>query len=131
MNRHLDESRSWWARPRFANSAPTVQVDVIAGGVLGRADVPSGRSTGSHEAHELRDGGARFGGFGVRTAVANVKDRIAPHLIGHDAARSPGRCLRVRARHAQAYRPQLWLGISNRVPMAASGIYQVIARRGR
>lgn len=65
---------------------PTVQVDVVAGGVLGRADVPSGRSTGSHEAHELRDGGARFGGFGVRTAVANVNDRIAPHLIGHDAA---------------------------------------------
>jgi enolase len=65
---------------------PTVQVDVIAGGVLGRADVPSGRSTGSHEAHELRDGGARFGGFGVRTAVANVNDRIAPHLIGTDVA---------------------------------------------
>jgi len=67
---------------------PTVQVDVIAGGVLGRADVPSGRSTGSHEAHELRDGGARFGGFGVRTAVANVNDRVAPHLIGHDVATS-------------------------------------------
>src|SRR6476660_8875600 len=65
---------------------PTVQVDVVAGGVLGRADVPSGRSTGSHEAHELRDGGARFGGFGVRTAVANVNDRVAPHLIGHDVA---------------------------------------------
>ncbi len=65
---------------------PTVQVDVIAGGVLGRADVPSGRSTGSHEAHELRDGGTRFGGFGVRTAVANVNDRIAARLTGHDVA---------------------------------------------
>ena len=41
------------------------------------------------------------------------------------------RYLRVRARHAQAYRPQLWLGINNRGPMTASGIYQVIARRGR
>ena len=51
--------------------------------------------------------------------------------IGHDAARSLDRYLRVRARHAQAYRPQLWLGISNRGPMTASGIYQVIARRGR
>jgi enolase 1/2/3 len=66
---------------------PTVQVDVVlAGGVLGRADVPAGRSTGSHEATELRDGGTRFGGFGVRTAVANVNDRIAPALIGHPAA---------------------------------------------
>ena len=41
------------------------------------------------------------------------------------------RYLRVRARHAQAYRPHLWLGINNRGPMTASGIYQVIARRGR
>jgi len=51
--------------------------------------------------------------------------------IGYDAARSLDRYIRVRARHAQAYRPQLWLGISNRGPMTASGIYQVIARRGR
>jgi enolase 1/2/3 len=66
---------------------PTVQVDVVVGdGVLGRADVPSGRSTGSHEAHELRDGGSRFGGFGVRQAVANVNERIAPALIGRSAA---------------------------------------------
>jgi enolase len=66
---------------------PTVQVDVVVGrGVLGRADVPAGRSTGSYEAHELRDGGTRFGGFGVRRAVANVNDRIAPALVGHPAA---------------------------------------------
>jgi integrase len=51
--------------------------------------------------------------------------------ISHDAARSLDRYLRVRARHAQAYRPQLWLGVSNRGPMTASGIYQVIVRRGR
>jgi integrase/recombinase XerD len=51
--------------------------------------------------------------------------------IGYDAARGLDRYLRVRARHAQAYRPQLWLGINNRGPMTASGIYQVIARRGR
>ena len=58
---------------------PTVQVDVVVGdGVLGRADVPAGRSTGSHEAFELRDGGTRFGGYGVRQAVANVNDRIHP-----------------------------------------------------
>jgi len=66
---------------------PTVQVDVVVGdGVLGRADVPAGRSTGSHEAYELRDGGTRFGGYGVRQAVANVNDRIAPALIGRSAA---------------------------------------------
>ena len=51
--------------------------------------------------------------------------------ISFDAARSLDRYLRVRARHAQAYRPQLWLGAGNRGPMTASGIYQVIVRRGR
>ncbi len=51
--------------------------------------------------------------------------------ISFDAARSLNRYLRVRARHTQAYRPQLWLGVSNRGPMTASGIYQVIVRRGR
>ncbi|MGH3288657.1 MAG: tyrosine-type recombinase/integrase [Streptosporangiaceae bacterium] len=51
--------------------------------------------------------------------------------ISYGAARSLDRYLRVRARHAQAYRPQLWLGTGNRGPMTASGIYQVIVRRGR
>jgi len=51
--------------------------------------------------------------------------------IGHDAARAVDRYIRVRARHAQACRPHLWLGINNRGPMTASGIYQVIARRGQ
>ena len=51
--------------------------------------------------------------------------------ISYEAAHSLNRYLRVRARHAQAYRPQLWLGTGNRGPMTASGIYQVIARRGR
>ena len=62
---------------------PTVQVDLLLeGGVTGTADVPSGRSTGSNEAHELRDGGERFGGFGVRGAVANVDGEIADALVG-------------------------------------------------
>jgi enolase len=66
---------------------PTVQVDLeLTDGplapVLGRADVPSGRSTGEHEATEIRDGGTRFGGFGVRTAVAAVNDEIATALVG-------------------------------------------------
>ena len=67
---------------------PTVQVDVSVddGRILARADVPSGRSTGSNEAHELRDGGARFGGFGVLNAVANVNDVLAPALVGMSVA---------------------------------------------
>jgi len=51
--------------------------------------------------------------------------------IGHEAARALDRYLRIRARHAQAHRPQLWLGVNNRGPMTANGIYQMIARRGR
>jgi integrase/recombinase XerD len=51
--------------------------------------------------------------------------------IGYDAARSLDRYLRVRARHPLARRPELWLGASNRGPLTASGIYQVIVRRGR
>lgn len=57
--------------------------------------------------------------------------KIRTVKIGYDAARSLDRYIRVRARHAQAYRPQLWLGTGSRGPMTASGIYQVIARRGR
>ena len=56
------------------------------------------------------------------------KDRIVK--IGHQAARSLDRYLRARARHAQAWRPQLWLGINNREPLTAAGIYQMITRRG-
>jgi len=66
---------------------PTIEVDVkLASGALGRAAVPSGASTGEHEALELRDGEkGRYGGKGVQHAVANVKAAIAPVLIGHDA----------------------------------------------
>jgi len=51
--------------------------------------------------------------------------------IGHEAARALDRYLRVRSEHAQAWRPQLWLGVNNRGPMTANGIYQMISRRGR
>ena len=66
---------------------PTVEVDVILeSGIVGRAGVPSGASTGAHEAVELRDGDKqRFGGKGVRKAVANVNETIEPELIGEDA----------------------------------------------
>ncbi|PYJ21049.1 MAG: phosphopyruvate hydratase [Verrucomicrobia bacterium] len=66
---------------------PTIEVDVwLEGGALGRAAVPSGASTGEHGAWELRDGDkSRFGGKGVRKAVANVNNRIAPVLKDWDA----------------------------------------------
>ena len=65
---------------------PTVEAEVLlAGGAFGRAAVPSGASTGALEAVELRDGGARFGGKGVERAVTNVRDLIAPALVGLDA----------------------------------------------
>ena len=78
---------------------PTVEVDVkLASGAYGRAAVPSGASTGEHEAHELRDsdvtskslpkgvnGKTRYLGKGVLAAVGNVKNVIAPALVGFDA----------------------------------------------
>ncbi len=65
---------------------PTVEVDVaLEDGAQGRAAVPSGASTGKHEAVELRDGGARYGGKGVRKAVAAVNGEILDALSGMDA----------------------------------------------
>lgn len=66
---------------------PTVEVDVVLkGGAMGRAAVPSGASTGVHEAVELRDGDAgRYGGKGVRNAVGNVNGAIAAAIAGMDA----------------------------------------------
>jgi enolase len=65
---------------------PTVEVEVtLKSGVTGRATVPSGASTGVHEAVELRDGGKRFLGKGVRRAVAHVNEKIAPRLRGREA----------------------------------------------
>ena len=62
---------------------PTVEVDVTTeNGILGRAAVPSGASTGEHEAVELRDGGKDYMGKGVLTAVSNVNNIIAPELLG-------------------------------------------------
>ena len=65
---------------------PTVEVDVILeDGALGRAAVPSGASTGVHEAHERRDGGDRYAGKGVRDAVRAVNQEILDRLQGLDA----------------------------------------------
>ncbi len=65
---------------------PTVAAVVtLTSGATGTALVPSGASTGAHEAVELRDGGSRYAGKGVLKAVQNVNERIAPELIGYDA----------------------------------------------
>ena len=65
---------------------PTVEVDVVLkNGAMGRAIVPSGASTGEHEAIELRDGGKRFLGKGVERAVRNVNRTLAPRLRGKEA----------------------------------------------
>ena len=65
---------------------PTVEVEVtLKNGVVGRATVPSGASTGVHEAVELRDGGKRYLGKGVARAVSHVNDKIAPRLRGKEA----------------------------------------------
>jgi len=71
---------------------PTIEVDVVlAEGSIGRAAIPSGASTGVHEAVELRDGEKeRYGGKGVRKAVRNVTDEIGPAVVGLDAADQAG-----------------------------------------
>jgi enolase len=70
---------------------PTVEVDVVLkDGSFGRAAVPSGASTGAHEAHELRDGGKRYAGKGVRNAVAAVNGEIRKTIDGLDAADQKG-----------------------------------------
>ncbi len=70
---------------------PTVEVDVaLASGAFGRAIVPSGASTGIHEAVELRDGGTEWGGKGVTQAVANVNGELATALVGRAASDQAG-----------------------------------------
>lgn len=65
---------------------PTVEAEVLLeGGYMGRSAVPSGASTGVHEAHELRDGGEAYGGLGVTNAVNNIINKIQPILIGVSA----------------------------------------------
>ena len=66
---------------------PTVEAEVVTGdGHMGRGIAPAGASRGSREALDLRDGGARLGGFGVGRAIAAVNDRIAPAITGMPVA---------------------------------------------
>jgi enolase len=73
--------RVWDSRGR-----PTVEAEVVCGQHIGRAIAPAGASTGSAEAVERRDGGAAFGGYDVRAALANIDGTIAEALTGHDSA---------------------------------------------
>jgi enolase len=76
---------------------PTIEVDVVlTDGAFGRAAVPSGASTGAHEAHELRDGGKRYGGKGVKRAVEAVNGEIRSALHGFDADDQRGLDRRLR-----------------------------------
>jgi enolase len=80
------------ARERFdARGVPTVEAEVrLEGGAVGRALAPAGTSTGRHEARELRDGGPRLRGLGVRRAVAVVAELLEPALRGRPAADQAG-----------------------------------------
>jgi enolase len=116
-----------WAREVLdSRGRPTVEVDVgLSDGSLGRASVPSGASTGRHEAHELRDGDeARYGGFGVRLAVRNVTDTIAPAIIGRDPVDQPGLDQRLIELDGTADKSRLGanavLGVSAAVARAAA-----------
>lgn len=83
-NHKIKEILARWVLDSRGN--PTVEADVfLASGAFGRAAVPSGASTGSGEALELRDGGVAFGGKGVNFAVENVRTVIAPALVDVDA----------------------------------------------
>ncbi|MBI4444044.1 MAG: phosphopyruvate hydratase [Acidobacteria bacterium] len=90
MARSLDTTIAWVQGREILDSRgnPTVEAELILeSGVIGRAAVPSGASTGEHEAVELRDGNARrYLGKGVSRAVENIAQIIAPALEGHDAA---------------------------------------------
>ena len=68
-----------------SRGTPTVEVEIILqSGIVGRASVPSGASTGKYEAVELRDGGTRYGGKGVLNAIQHIHTGIRNALIGHD-----------------------------------------------
>lgn len=85
MMRHLAITDVFAREVLDCRGNPTVQVDVVVNNeILGRADVPAGLSTGTHEARELRDGGTRFAGLGVKKAVKNVVEIIGPAVKGKD-----------------------------------------------
>lgn len=114
---------SVWAREILdSRGTPTVEVDVrLHGGALGRAAVPSGASTGSREAIELRDGGSRYKGKGVQKAVGHVNTVLAPALRGMPAGDQ--RAIDDRLRHIDGTDNKGRLGAN-----AILGISMAVAR---
>jgi enolase 1/2/3 len=109
---------------------PTVEVDVeLESGVLGRAIVPSGASTGTHEAVELRDGGERYGGKGVQNAVTNVIEKIAPEIEGLPADDQRNLDMLLCALDATPFKSNLganaMLGVSLAVARAAAETFEM------
>ena len=109
---------------------PTVEVDVaLEGGHFGRAAVPSGASTGAHEAHELRDGGKRYGGKGVKKAVEAVNGEIAKALKGKDVEDQRGLDQLLRDLDGTATKKRLGanaiLGVSLAAAMAAAAAHKL------
>jgi enolase len=105
---------------------PTVEVDVVLkDGHHGRAAVPSGASTGAHEAHELRDGGKRYEGKGVKKAVEAVNGEISNTLAGFDAADQRGLDQRLRDLDGTEHKKRLGanaiLGVSLAAAKAEAG----------
>ncbi|MDR9390550.1 MAG: phosphopyruvate hydratase [Trueperaceae bacterium] len=100
---------------------PTVAATVhLVGGVSARAAVPSGASTGQHEAVELRDGGDRYLGKGVQQAVRNVEERIAPEIIGFDALDQAGLDAHLRALDGTPNKSELGANALLAVSLAAA-----------
>ena len=87
---YLEIEKIWAREILDSRGNPTIEVDVWTCCGFGRAAIPSGASTGVHEALELRDGGDRYDGKGVLKAVKNVNEVIAPKLIGMDALAQSG-----------------------------------------
>lgn len=110
---------------------PTVEVDVtLSSGAEGRAAVPSGASTGAHEAHEKRDGDAsRYLGKGVTKAVQSVNEVIAPNLLGYDASDMVGVDAAMKAMDATENKSKLGanaiLGVSMAVARAAANAFEL------
>ncbi|HVY17833.1 MAG TPA: phosphopyruvate hydratase [Rhodopila sp.] len=121
---YVHARRVWDSRGR-----PTVEADVVLeGGAVGRAIAPAGASTGTHEAIDLRDGGAAFGGYDVRKAIANVNDVIAFAVHGIDAADQEA--LDERLIELDGTRTKSKLGANATLPVSMAAAHAVAGARG-
>lgn len=121
---YVHARRVWDSRGR-----PTVEADVVLeGGAVGRAIAPAGASTGTHEAIDLRDGGAAFGGYDVTRAVGNVNTVIAPAIAGLDAADQEA--LDERLIELDGTRTKARLGANATLPVSMAAAHAVAGARG-